>query len=648
MENRSTKSLSSKIVLSLTIAFLFIIIVIITVFEKMNKEAFHNIEVEKANIIAMTIEPLMALNMYLDMEDKVKQLSSQLIENPNILSVKVSRNNQVIHEARSILYKNNIADSFFIQKSILQPNSKKEIGTLVLTYSNENYKELLGKYTKLTVALLVFLGIVFLLFGAYIKKLLSPLRKISRLLKNYSPDQEITVPFTSQNNEIGLISSALNNMQQNISQYSKKQKNVNIYLEEKVKEKTLELRRQLYIDSLTGLPNRISLLNDIKGIDDGALLIINIDDFKEINDFFGHIAGDNILKEFSNRLKSMFDNIYNIEVKRLSGDEFALFFMDKPPVTDLVHTAKKLIKDAEKMIFFHENNELAVRITIGGVYQLEGALEKADIALKSARKQQKSFLLYDEKLNVEEQYKENMEWVKNLKKAIEQDKIVPYFQPIYDNISNKITSFECLIRLIDSDNNIIGPYKFLTIAKKSRLYSKLTRLMIKKSCEHFEHLDYSFSVNLSVEDILNKNTVDYIKESIKQHKVSKKIIFEILESEGIENYEDISYFIAGMKTLGCRISIDDFGSGYSNFEHLLKLNVDFIKIDGTLIKNLDIDTNAQMVVETIVDFSKRLNILTVAEFVHSEEIFKKVKELGINNSQGFYLCEPQEQIKDLT
>lgn len=648
MKNKSTKSLSSKIVLSIAIAFIFIIIVIITVFEKMNKEAFYNIEIEKANIIAMTIEPLMALNIYLDMEDKIKQLSLQLIENPNILSVKVSRNNQVIYEVKSILYENNIDDSFLIQKSIFQPNSNKEIGTLILTYSNKNYKELLDKYTKITAALLLFLGIVFLLFGAYIKKLLSPLRKISRLLKNYSPNQEISIPFASQNNEIGLISSALNNMQEKISQYSKKQKNINNYLEKKVNEKTLELRRQLYIDSLTGLPNRISLLNDIKGVADGALLIINIDDFKEINDFFGHIAGDNILKKFSYRLKAMFDNIYNIELKRLSGDEFALFFMEKPSIVHFTQTAQTLIQDTEKMVFFHEKNELGIRITIGGVYQLEGALEKADIALKSAKKQQKSFLLYDEKLNVEEQYKENMEWVKNLKKAIKEDKIVPHFQPIYNNISNKITSFECLIRLIDNDNNIVGPYKFLTVAKKSRLYSKLTRIMVEKSCAYFEHLDYDFSINLSVDDILNNDTVDFIKENIKKYKVSKKIIFEVLESEGIENYEEVSFFIHEMKALGCRIAIDDFGSGYSNFEHLLKLNTDFIKIDGTLIKNLDTDTNAQVVVETIVDFSKRLNILTVAEFVHSEEILKKVKDLGIDRSQGFYLCEPQGQIKNLT
>jgi diguanylate cyclase (GGDEF)-like protein len=513
-----------------------------------------------------------------------------------------------------------------------------------LTYSSKNYKELSKKYTQLIVVLLLFLGVLFLVLGLYIKRLLSPLRNIAESLKHYSPDDETNIPFVPEDNEIGLISIALNEMQQKISQYAKKQHNINQYLEEKVDEKTQELRKQLYTNSLTGLPNRLSLLNNIKGINDGALLIINIDDFKEINDFFGQIAGDNILVEFSSRLNKMFTKENSVELKHLSGDEFALLFIKKPSLNKFIQIAQKLAYDIEKMIFFHENNELAIRATVGGTYQIEGALEKADIALKSAKKQKKSFLLYDEKLNIEEQYRNNMEWVKKLKRAMKEDRIVPYYQPIFDNKSNKIVSCECLIRLIDDDNNIISPIHFLTIAKKSRLYSELTKVMVQKSCRYFEHLDCDFSVNLSIDDMLDAEIVDYIKSNINKYNVSKKIVFEILESEGIENYEEISIFIEEMKVLGCRIAIDDFGSGYSNFEHLLKLNIDYIKIDGSLIKNLDKDVNAQVVVETIVDFAKKLNILTIAEYVHNEAVSIRVKELKVDRTQGFYLAQPQEQI----
>ncbi|WP_295009533.1 GGDEF and EAL domain-containing protein [Sulfurimonas sp.] len=642
IKNGVINSLSTKIVTSIGVVSVLITLVIFSVSEKITKDAFSGVELEKADLIARTIEPLIAINIYLDMPENIAQLAQQLMENRYILSVKVlDDKNKIVNEVESGEYQKDIEDSFVVEKILNQPNSAKQIGKLVLVYSNKRYVELVDKYTNMTILLLLALAVLFILYGLYIKKMLAPLGQIAKLLKHYSPDKEVDIPFLSQNNEIGLISNALNSMQQKILQYSKKQKNINHYLEEKVNEKTLELREQLYIDTLTELPNRFSLLNDIFKSREGALLVINIDDFKEINDFFGHVAGDNILKKFSNRLKSMFKNNEHIRLKRLSGDEFALLFMQKPPLEDFIKSAEKLINDVEKMIFIYKKNEISIRITIGGAYQIERALEKADIALKSAKRERKSFLLYDEKLNIEELYKDNMEWVRKLKKAIEQDMIVPYFQPIFDNKSEEIASYECLIRLVESNGNVVSPYLFLTIAKKSRVYSELTRIMIEKSCQHFENIDCDFSVNLSVDDILNDEIVNEIKQKIKKYSVENKIIFEILESEGIENYEEVSLFISEMKKLGCRIAIDDFGSGYSNFEHLLKLDIDYIKIDGTLIKNLDKDANAQVVVETIVDFANRLNILTVAEFVHNEAVLKRVKELKVNRSQGFFLGIPE-------
>ncbi|MBU0632496.1 EAL domain-containing protein [bacterium] len=638
------KSLSTKIVFLIALISLLSILVIFNVFEKINKKAFYAVETEKADLVLSTIEPLIALNIYLDMNDKIESTMQKLIENPNILAVKVLKNGNVIDEIRSKDYEINISESFTVEKAIFQPNSKNEIGTLVLVYSAKNYKELVQRYTILLIEIFIGFTIFYLFFSLYVKYLLSPLKIIANSLRNYSPNKEVTIPFIQANNEIGLISETLINMQKRILQYAKKQENINHYLEEKVSEKTLELRKQLYTNSLTGLPNRLSLLHDINGFHDGALLIINIDDFKEINDLFGQIAGDRILISFARALDNIFAKEDDITLMHLSGDEFALFFMKKPLLDDFIHIAKKLIDDVEGMIFNYESNELSIRITIGGAFQLEEALEKADIALKSAKKQKKSFLLYDEKLNVEKQYKENIEWIKKLNKAIEENKIVPYFQPIFDTVSNKIVSSECLIRLIDNENNVISPYQFLTIAKRSKLYSKLTRIMIKKSCEYFEHIDCDFSVNLSVEDIMDEETIRFIKESIKKYDVSKKIVFEILETEGIENYQEVSSFIDEMKAIGCRIAIDDFGSGYSNFEYLLRLNIDYIKIDGSLIKNLDTDTNAQMIVETIVDFAKKLKVLTVAEYVHNEAVNQKVKELKIDRTQGFLLGEPKEQL----
>jgi len=644
MKGSETKSLSSKIILSISLISLFVGIVIFTVFENINRKAFYDVEIEKAKIIASTIEPLIALNIFLDMQNKIDQLSQQLIINPNILSVKVLKNNETISVIKSKKYKKNFTDVFVVKKDIFQPNSKMKIGSLILTYSNENYKKLTQKYEKYTTILVIVLLIIFIILSLYIKSLLFPLRKIANSLSDYSPNKEIDIPVVEQNNEIGLISYALHGMQEKILLYSKRQKDINKYLEEKVNEKTLELTNQLYTNALTGLPNRLNLLRIINLSPDGALLIINIDDFKEINDFFGQVSGDSILVEFSSRLKKMFDKKGNIILNHLSGDEFALLFTEKPTLEEFIQIAQELVYDIEKMIFYYQNSEIAIRVSIGGTYQLDAALEKADIALKSAKRNRKSFILYDEKLNVEKEYKENIDWVAKLKKAIKEDKIVPYFQPIFDNNSGKLVSCESLIRLIDDEGNVISPFKFLTIAKKIRLYGELTKIMVRKSCEYFENIDCDFSINLSVDDMLDSDVVSYIKYAIDKYGVSKKVIFEILESEGIENYEEIASFVNEMKELGCRVAIDDFGSGYSSFEYLLKLNIDYIKIDGTLIKNLDTDYNAQIVVETIVDFTKKLEMITIAEFVHNEEVFAKVKELNVNRTQGFYLAQPQKEI----
>jgi len=641
---KKMNSLSRKIVFLITAVTLVSFLLIFNLFEKINKEAFYNIETEKAKLILSTIEPLIALNIYLNLNNRVEELTKQLITNPNILAVKVLQKNKIISEIKALEFESNVNDSFIVKNAIYQPNSKKEIGTLILTYSNKNYKELVDRYTTLLIKVLILFVIFFLIFSLYVKRLLSPLRKIAKLVRGYSPDQNINIPFDNQNNEIGFISHALNNMQQSITKYSEQQQNINKYLEEKVEEKTKELRHQLYTNALTGLPNRRSLLHDINYYENGALLIINIDDFKEINDFFGHSVGDNILISFAQKLSEIITKEHESTLVHLAGDEFALFFLQKPAKKEFINFINSLLKNIEKIIFTHENNELTIRVTIGATYQDIEALEKADIALKSAKKQGKDFLIYDETLNVEQQYKNNMEWTKKLNWAIENDKIQPFFQPIYDNKTNRIVSAECLIRLLDKDNKIISPYYFLTIAKKSKLYSKLTKIMIQKSCQYFEHLDCDFSINLSVEDILDIDIVNYISKSILQYNVANKIILELLETEEIENYEEVSSFIFEMKSLGCRIAIDDFGSGYSNFEYLLKLNIDYIKIDGSLIKNLETDKNTLIVVETIVDFAQKLNIKVIAEYVHNEGVYNKVKQLGIDRSQGFYLAEPRNAL----
>lgn len=156
-----------------------------------------------------------------------------------------------------------------------------------------------------------------------------------------------------------------------------------------------------------------------------------------------------------------------------------------------------------------------------------------------------------------------------------------------------------------------------------------------------ETTPHQYSINLSVDDIFDKTTKQFLLNKLRSTSHAKRMIFELLESEGIENYHEVSAFIAEVKEFGCRIAIDDFGTGYSNFAHILRLDVDILKIDGSLIRNIDTDANAQTILTAVTEFSKHLNLKTVAEFVHSEAVYEKCKALGIDYLQGYYLGEPK-------
>jgi EAL domain-containing protein (putative c-di-GMP-specific phosphodiesterase class I) len=162
----------------------------------------------------------------------------------------------------------------------------------------------------------------------------------------------------------------------------------------------------------------------------------------------------------------------------------------------------------------------------------------------------------------------------------------------------------------------------------------------------FEENKMEFSINLSIEDIMNGQIFNYIIEKLKHSQASKRVTFEILESEAIQDFKKVERFIGEVRRYGAKIAIDDFGSGYSNFSYLTKMNPDYIKIDGEIIKDIDVDKTAFLVVETIVAFAKKLGIQTVAEYVHSSMVMDRVKELEIDFSQGFYIDEPSANPKE--
>ncbi len=402
------------------------------------------------------------------------------------------------------------------------------------------------------------------------------------------------------------------------------------------------LQHHLTTDANTGLPNRMTFIEQLKNSSGGLIGLINIDRFSDINAVYGVAIGDLLLKQYGLWLVTHIHDLKDIHLYKMGGDEFALYFSSVESLPQIRHFFDELITATTNSAFMVEGVEIVLTITVGVAHAADGGLAHASAAIKQAKLNHQSIGLFDDLDSTKEQ-ENNIAWYKRIRDAIETSRIVPYFQPIVDNKTQAVTKYEALIRLIDLDGLVISPNQFLDVAKKTKLYSQLTRTMIDKVLEVFKESAVPVSINLSTEDLLNQELSDYLEQRLTETGMGRLIVFEILESEGVNNYEAVSAFIHRFKAMGCLFAIDDFGSGYSNFDHLIKLNMDFLKIDGSLIRTLPHDRNTQIIVRHICDFAHEMGIRTVAEFVSNEAIYRQVCEIGIDDSQGYYFYEPLER-----
>lgn len=402
------------------------------------------------------------------------------------------------------------------------------------------------------------------------------------------------------------------------------------------------IERQL-IDELTGLRNRNALFTDLKnGAENTTLALVNIDHFSDVNDYFGYEVGDKLLKAIAEYLDNA---IYHTSIYRISGDEFAFICINHEYNDFLKETVTKHIANLEKCVFKIADNEISVNISCGVAYAKKWEIYNlAHIALKEAKGQQGKIIFFNDNQALKENNKNNIIIVNKIKSAIAEDRIVPYFQGIVDNRTRRIVKYEGLIRLIESDGTVLSPFFFLEHAKRSKLYDTLTRIMITKIFEVFEDSEYEFSINLTLQDILSDKTRNFLFDTAKKSSASNRLVLEIVESERIESFEEVAEFINEIKKYGCKIAIDDFGSGYSNFSYLSKLNIDFLKIDGSLVKNINRDGGDLYTIESILHFAKKMGIKTIAEFVEDEAMFAKLKELDIDYSQGYLFSVPAPSI----
>jgi diguanylate cyclase (GGDEF)-like protein len=411
---------------------------------------------------------------------------------------------------------------------------------------------------------------------------------------------------------------------------------------EKARKNQLHLTRELEYraktDRLTSLKNRFAFEQEERGlVEVCAMLLINVDGFKNINDFYGRELGDEYLK-FLSGIVSQFREIYIVhEIYRVGSDEFGVL-VETRNRDRLIGLASRFIEQIESTQFTYQNIHLGIQVSIG-VSTVLPLLEKADIALRKIKKTRNKFTLYEDDQSLEQQVKSNLTMMHFIREAIEHDYVEPHFMPIMNNADLAIHGYECLLRLRDKEGRLYYPSEFLHIAKEGRLYGQLTRIMFDKCMQKFVQNDYSFSINISIDDIEDDEVVDYlIVRLIKFPEMASRLTLEILESEGVKNYSVLQSFIERVKFCGCKIAIDDYGTGYSNLQHLVKLKVDSLKLDGSLIEPMTTDVSSFVAVRAIVEMAQDLGIqTTAAEFVSSEQVMQVVRSLGITQSQGYYI-----------
>lgn len=400
--------------------------------------------------------------------------------------------------------------------------------------------------------------------------------------------------------------------------------------------------KDLYIDNLTHLPNRNRLKKDLEDSNKDLMAMINIDKFSTINDLFGEHNGDRVLLKFSDTLQKYF-NKDKFSIYRVEADKFLViskeYELDIQEFYDLCKKFEDFIEEDPVCI---DEHEIDLNITIGIAKSEDGnAYKYAQRVISYARKKFEPILIYNDSFNIQESFEENIKWIKKIKNGVKNDNFKAYFQPIVDTKTKEIYKYEALVRYIDEDGTVVSPFTFLDIAKKAKLYPNIIKIMINEAFHLIKTKNKRVAVNISFEDIASATTMQYVYKVIEENsEYASSLEFEILESEEISDFSEVFKFIKNMNKYGCNVGVDDFGAGYSNFNMLVNLDINYVKIDGSLIRGINESKNQQIIVKTIDEFAKKFGFKTVAEFVSEEEIYNEVKEIGVDYSQGYYFDAP--------
>ena len=381
----------------------------------------------------------------------------------------------------------------------------------------------------------------------------------------------------------------------------------------------------------------------------GAILFLDLDNFKYVNDSLGHHVGDKLLKFIGSFLRKRLRDTDTLA--RLGGDEFAIIL---PYVTasQAEAIAKQLMKMIECRDFTEGGQPVSVTFSTGIALfpahgnTVEELLTNADLAMYRAKEKGRNLACVytpEQKSQIESR----VLWEKRIRAALKQDQFALYLQPILDLQQNCIVGHEALLRMMDTDGKEILPSNFLEIAERFGLIRDIDRWVVHKAISIIQKLQHEgkpayLEVNLSGSSFSDIELLSTINEELSATKIDpKNLTFEITESSLVENMATAQHFIATLKASGCNFALDDFGIGFSSFNYLKYLPVDYLKIDGSFIQNLSNNQVDQHLVKAIVEVARGLGKKTIAEFVGDKEAVRLLHEFGVDYAQGYYIGKPR-------
>ena len=410
-------------------------------------------------------------------------------------------------------------------------------------------------------------------------------------------------------------------------------------------------KKDATIDPLTHAYNRVFLRDFIDKIDfyHYDIAMLDLDYFKKVNDNYGHKAGDFILESFVNLAKK---NLRNKDyIVRFGGEEFLVFlYKGRKKQSNAILTLERIRKTIENQNFLYDNRVIKMTVSIGIVNDMhkyktiQEVMKKVDERLYVAKHSGRNTIV-DSDVSSSNVSQTSMMGIEEIKLAIDEGRVFCQFQPIIDIQTQKIVKYEALIRLKNENGGTIYPNSFLDAIEGTNIYRDMTKKLLEIVFEQTKQKRVAISINLNLSDIADNSIYTMLFDELQEHKLyADYLTIELLEYETDLNNTLLIERLQEIKSCGVSIALDDFGSGYSNFSIFETFPIDILKIDGSLIKNIDTSKTSYSIVEAIVRLAKNLDMDVVGEFVHNEAVLKKLKELNLQYGQGFHLGKPQEII----